>query len=1722
MKTRTFKFKTLLAKSARVATGTLAAAAMLLLTQTASYSADASPRLSYTTGDANSAYIVTGNSINIREVIPAGGGYISEGLRITYSKNNTTTELAGNGISISAADDNVRSLEVKSTFNPADPENAATTDPKTAGTFSVTGVYYALRAEGTMFEQNTVAKQTAGSLVISQTDRTETTVPIMEYSTLTLKCDNAEGPLRGPTFSVSVDGTGAFKDFTAAGSRVMVTNFTQGVLRSKEIQLTVSNGNRTIDLTLYPQLNYVYKTVNAGEPTDRGETVYEGTGADRHPVRADEPDNFVRAGTTFEIEFRMPESNSLLLEVMTPQNAIERVETQIAQNNGEDKASFVKLEKGDSLNYITNNFELRRRSPQFNSNFEVEWQWIPDDPNNQSVLNTNGGNSDWRTAQVSPLEDDVVGQLRAIVYYIQPDGTRVMSANVPDADGDGVPDTTIGPNETAIKNIVIRGIGKPVGVTRVSQTTGAKDGAPVKVTYPNYEDDGVTVKEDDTLPDAIRMDAYTGNIPEYSVSPVGPYEYEVLLNMGAKNGAAQYATVTATGNADAVNIQTQQGSGALMDYKIGDRINNERYGINDNADANLVRLVIRANRLAKDANQQNLTLTFHYYIPDRNNIPQESSRRTTLSISVVDNTPSQDSTLKSLQLRDQDGNLIEFSNFSPDQFRYTGEGAMVHMPYKTRFLNITPVFNDARGAARPAKVVVLDTSLQPVKGTGDENGNRTPLEIKNGASLPNNQLIDFSDDTELGLVYRLEITVPSQDPREQFWSTYIVEVMRDYPSTDNTLANFGLYFEDDTELANNLIKFDPETLEYNVQIPYSTKRLRVRAEANHDRAELAPIEPALVGNNEYDPDLQWLDDLPTKFRNALGGTTGGSGGSGGGSGGETPDPGTDPGAGGSGGGSGTETPDPGAGGTTGGSGTGTETGGGTTGTDTPGTETAGTVGAAAIDAVPLGISDTGILDVTNTADTLADALSALDLDAAVAGSANAVTSTGNGVAVQILADPTDVPPGVVQVKATVTSEAGTVRQYVVNLRRMDPNDDPTLSGMLVTDKNDVEQAYRPGFTADHETYVVDIPYSVKQIKFNLTATDKNVNNIQVYQHDPTDPGNLLFAMASGELKLEAPSPAVDVLAMNDDAIIDVGYHSFFIVVTAEDERTKKTYEVRVQRALPSTDARLESLEVFDQDGEPLKMLPFHPDTYDYLMEVPYETTHVSFTPTAAHEWATIRIKEDGLAGLLVPYDIESGALSKRFELKAAGEEKVFDIVVTAEDGKTQLTYTVRVKRAMPSSDARLKALTVDGVDDFSPLFVANRNEYTALVTLGVDGVVITPTANHDKAIITVDGLVVESGTPSGLIELIEVEQRVEIVVTAQDGVTKNTYTIDFTNQNLMERTNNADLADLKINDGLMTPDFEAAVTEYEVVATERTYSVDIVPTLDDPLATYRVLNDTRELGDYNGNYGLALQDGETNVTVEVTSPDGTVTKDYTVTIYRNVEEKLKEFEPLEAEDIDFENAENPIIVKIEEFPRIGASVFNELRNHPELSIIFQGNDYALRFDAANLTRVIPQAEIYDFRMSFASPDAEKINTLIDAYGSNADIAANVVQIYFSYHGSLPGPATLNLNLSNRYGNQILYWHYYNQDRDRIDYYGSLHSNNQGTIAVSIDHFSTYLVSPGHRIAGSEDRSGIVDALGMVSNGRDMLYSGGKLNPDTAAEEEEEQPRTFAAKGGCCR
>ena len=95
----------------------------------------------------------------------------------------------------------------------------------------------------------------------------------------------------------------------------------------------------------------------------------------------------------------------------------------------------------------------------------------------------------------------------------------------------------------------------------------------------------------------------------------------------------------------------------------------------------------------------------------------------------------------------------------------------------------------------------------------------------------------------------------------------------------------------------------------------------------------------------------------------------------------------------------------------------------------------------------------------------------------------------------------------------------------------------------------------------------------------------------------------------------------------------------------------------------------------------------------------------------------------------------------------------------------------------PSNNANLSALTLsNGL--LSPSFSSAVISYNSYQVAGTTSITVTPTMAHGNATITVNGSPVTSGSPSASITLNEGANSISIVVTAQDGSTTKTYTVN--------------------------------------------------------------------------------------------------------------------------------------------------------------------------------------------------------------------------------------------------------------------------------------------------------------------------------------------------------
>ena len=120
----------------------------------------------------------------------------------------------------------------------------------------------------------------------------------------------------------------------------------------------------------------------------------------------------------------------------------------------------------------------------------------------------------------------------------------------------------------------------------------------------------------------------------------------------------------------------------------------------------------------------------------------------------------------------------------------------------------------------------------------------------------------------------------------------------------------------------------------------------------------------------------------------------------------------------------------------------------------------------------------------------------------------------------------------------------------------------------------------------------------------------------------------------------------------------------------------------------------------------------------------------------------------------------------------------------------------------PSNDASLLSIEISNVS-LDQVFQSNQTSYTASVNFLIKSVTVTATSTDANASILVDGVAVDSGDASQLISLDEGINTFDVVVTAQDSTTTQTYSIAITRAALVSfvqraflKASNAEAGDL--------------------------------------------------------------------------------------------------------------------------------------------------------------------------------------------------------------------------------------------------------------------------------------------------------------------------------------
>jgi DNA-binding beta-propeller fold protein YncE len=149
-----------------------------------------------------------------------------------------------------------------------------------------------------------------------------------------------------------------------------------------------------------------------------------------------------------------------------------------------------------------------------------------------------------------------------------------------------------------------------------------------------------------------------------------------------------------------------------------------------------------------------------------------------------------------------------------------------------------------------------------------------------------------------------------------------------------------------------------------------------------------------------------------------------------------------------------------------------------------------------------------------------------------------------------------------------------------------------------------------------------------------------------------------------------------------------------------------------------------------------------------------------FAPTSDQPWLTIGSITNGVVSF--SFTTNTGA-SRSAHINLLGK-----------------TITVTQAAAPLSSNALLSNLVLGGGGILAPTFTGGTTVYAMSVVNTVDTLTVTPTTAESHSVVRVSNVVTNSGTASAPIALVVGPNNIDVVVTAQDGVTVQTYRIVVT------------------------------------------------------------------------------------------------------------------------------------------------------------------------------------------------------------------------------------------------------------------------------------------------------------------------------------------------------
>ncbi len=335
-----------------------------------------------------------------------------------------------------------------------------------------------------------------------------------------------------------------------------------------------------------------------------------------------------------------------------------------------------------------------------------------------------------------------------------------------------------------------------------------------------------------------------------------------------------------------------------------------------------------------------------------------------------------------------------------------------------------------------------------------------------------------------------------------------------------------------------------------------------------------------------------------------------------------------------------------------------------------------------------------------------------------------------------LLGPGDTTP----ITVRVTADNGKSQDYTINVKRAALNGNTDLKSLNVS-------LGSLSFNRVDLDYNVNLLSDVTRVRITAAPEDSNASVTINGQPSPTD------------ITIGAPGPEVRITVP--------------IVVTAQNQKDKKTYNILFIRAALGGNNNLQSLTV-SQPG--LSPSPFRADRTVYTLDVGSNVDNITVIATPQDAGASMSIKVNNGA----PSTITAGQASPPIALAPGPSNTEIEVIVKAQN-QSEKPYLITVTRAAPSSNANLSALSVTAgtiVTPFSSPFDSN----TVTVAPEVGEVVVRATKDDANATMAIGANTIAPGTASGQATFTlngagGEPTPISFTVTPQSGVNPKTYTI---------------------------------------------------------------------------------------------------------------------------------------------------------------------------------------------------------------------------------------------------------------------------------------------------------------------------------------------------------